>query len=170
MLLTRGYDRSGRRGVASLGTVGAREGAGCRCSRMAGMTIVETMMAVLVLTILAAAVGGLLTALARQTEINRQMAVVNSEVSNALSLIHAAPFESIGNLLVADGYVDQGGSVYRKALSAAPHNLANGALNVSFRNVTPPDLPDPLYIDVVIAWDCPPSGQDTRSFVTVRTR
>jgi prepilin-type N-terminal cleavage/methylation domain-containing protein len=145
-------------------------GGGGKAGR-AGMTLLETIMAIAVITILAAGVGGLLAALARQTELNRQMAVVNSEVSNALSLVHSAPYQSIGSTLVADGYVDRGNFSYRKDLSAAPLHLASGTLDVTFRNVVaPPALPDPLRVDVVIRWDCPPMGQATRSFVNVRTR
>jgi Tfp pilus assembly protein PilV len=140
-----------------------------RAAGNAGMTLLETMGAVMVLSLLVAGVGGLLTALARQTELNRHMAVVNAEVSNALSLIHAAPFASIGTALANDGYTDQGGFVYRKGLAGAPFNLPNGTLDVSLRNVVGATLPDPLFIDVVVTWDCPPSGTATRGFVTVRT-
>lgn len=134
------------------------------------MTLIEIMIAIIVLTLMAASSGGLLVALARQSELNRQMAVVNAEVSNTLSLIHAAPFDSIGADLAVDGFANQGNFVYQKNLAANPTNLSGGTLTVAFRNAAGIPLPDPLYVDVTITWDAPPSGQDSRSFVTVRTR
>lgn len=128
------------------------------------------MASIVVLTLLAATSGGLLATLARQTEINRQMAVVDSEVGNALSLIHSAPFETIDQVLAADGFADQGGYVFSKDLSGAPTRLPNGRIDVAFRNVTGTPLPDPLYVDVTISWDMPPAGRETRTFVAVRTK
>jgi len=128
------------------------------------------MASIVVLTLLAATSGGLLATLARQTEINRQMAVVDSEVGNALSLVHSAPFETIDQVLASDGFVALGGYVFRKDLSGAPTRLPNGRIDVAFRNVTGPPLPDPLYIDVTISWDAPPAGQQTKSFAAVRTK
>jgi hypothetical protein len=134
------------------------------------MTLLEIMIAIVVFVMLVVSSGGILAALARQSDLNRQMAVVDSEVSNALSLIHTAPFDSIGNGLVTDGYQDLGSNVFRKDLAGDPTELTDGQLNVTLRNVTGVPLPDPLFIDVVISWDCPPGGLVSRQFVTVRTR
>lgn len=134
------------------------------------MTLLEVAVAVVVLTLMCASAGGLLVALARQSELNRQMAVVNSETSNALSLVHAAPFDSIAAELQQDGYVDQGNFVYQKSLAGVPLSLPSGTINVSLRNANGIPLPDPLYLDINVTWDAPPSGQEVRNYVTVRTR
>ena len=136
----------------------------------AGITLLDIMVGIVVLTIVVVSSGGVLAALARQGELDRQFAVVESEVSNVLSLIHAAPFDSIGADLAADGFTDLGGFSYRKGLSDSPMSLTNGYLEVTLRDAVDIPLPDPLYMDVTVAWDVLPDDRITKRFVAVRTR
>lgn len=143
---------------------GARGAAG-------GMTLIEIMITVTVLSVFVAAGGLVLASLARQGELNHDLAVVNSEVGNALALVHAAPFDSIAQELLNDGSIDLGNFTYRKILTGAPTYLPQGSVTVQFRDVSAGGvLPDPLCIDVTAEWTNTHSGHQLRSFVTVRTR
>ncbi len=137
----------------------------------AGMTLIEVMITVTVLSIFVAAGGLLLATLARQGELNHDLAVVNSEVGNALALVHASPFDTIAQELLSDGSIDLGNYTYRKILTGAPTYLPQGSVTVQFRDVSVGGiLPDPLFIDVTAEWTNTHSGHQVRSFVTVRTR
>jgi hypothetical protein len=114
--------------------------------------------------------------LGNQSEMNRQLAVVDAEVSNALSIVHTAPFETIGQELISNGFTAVGGFAYRKNLSVNPSNLPNGQITVTLvgavaaPNGGNPVLPDPLTLNVTISWDMAMSAPATRTFASVRTR
>ena len=134
------------------------------------MTLLETLMAILLLSLLAATAGGVFSSISKEGKINREATVANAEASHALSLINKAPFDLIPNALVADGYVPAGGFVYKKDLSEPPRNLRGGHIEVGLRGVTGAPFPDPLSISVVVTWATPFEGTDSRSYVTVRRR
>ena len=145
--------------------------AGISHAAASGMTLVEIMISATVLVVFVAAGGLLLGSLARQGELNHDLAVVNSEAGNALSLIHAAPFDTIATQLGNDGYTALGDYLYRKILTGGPTYLPQGSIVVTFRDVTAEGgLPDPMYIDVRVDWTSVRAGHQTRNFVTVRTR
>ncbi len=141
-----------------------------------GMTLLEIVVALSMLATLLVALGASLGTLGNQSELNRQLAVVDAEVGNALSVIHTAPFDAIGQDLVGHGFVSVGNFSYRKDLGAAPSSLPNGQVTIALLGVTvnPADgtvvLPDPLGLNVTIAWDMALTSTTSRTFATVRTR
>lgn len=139
------------------------------CSRL-GMTMIEVMLAVSVLSMLVVSTGGAMLALMRQNEFNQQLALVDSEAGNVLSLVHAAPFDSIGTELQANGFVDMGNDTYQKDLGVAPFFLPQGTVSVTYLGVAGGVVPDPLQLNMVVSWNRMQASPMVRTFAAVRTR
>ena len=141
-----------------------------------GVTLFEIVIALSVLTILLVSLGAALGTFGRQTEMNRQLAIATSEAGNALSLIHTAPFDAIGQDVAQHGFVSIGNFAYRKDLAGAPSNLPDGQISMTLLGVTvdPADgavkLPDPLTMNVTVSWTMAGGATASRTFATVRTR
>mgnify|MGYP001199934521 FL=1 len=140
-----------------------------------GVTLLEIAIALAVLAILLISLGASFGALGRQSEMNRQLAVVTSEVGNALSMIHTAPFEAIGQELALNGYTALGGFSYRKDLTGIPFCLSDGQVAAALLGVTGAEgsgvvMPDPLNINVTVSWTSAAGAALSRTFATVRTR
>ena len=118
----------------------------------AGLTLLEVVLAIVLLTSLALATLVLLVPIARQSRVNREVHTADTEVKKVLERIHATPFNDLLTL-------------YPPGTSQPMTGLASGQLVVNY--VDP--AADPLEIQVTFSWSSPNLGSMKKTFTTART-
>ncbi len=118
-----------------------------------GLTLVEVMLAVAILTIVALSTAALVVPISRQARIGREMDVADAEVRCILEKVHALPFSTVTAL-------------YPDNAEIAVAGLRAGKIVVSYEDVAA----DPLVMFVDLTWDSPNMGPMSRRFATVMTR
>ena len=117
-----------------------------------GFTLIEIIISVVLLSSLA--MGTLLTIVpvAKQSRLNKEVEIANTEAQKVLEKVHAVPFNDIT-------------TIYPDEASLAIANLTNGIVTVTYDDVTA----DPLFVRLTVAWDGQDGGNYARSFLTVKT-
>ncbi len=117
------------------------------------MTLLEVVVAVVVLTSLAFAATLVSLPVSRQTRISREVAIANGEAKRILEKVHAVPFPRIASL-------------YPNGAELPVIMLQNGKITTTYED---PNA-DPLVLRAVLTWDSPDLGPMMRTFFTVRTK
>jgi Tfp pilus assembly protein PilV len=117
-----------------------------------GLSLLEVVVTIAVLTGVALGAALLLAPMARQARINRETSIANVETQRVLEELQAAPLRDIVAL-------------YPQGSVRPIPQLPGGSLRVSY--VDP--AADPLVVDVELTWNSPDLGSMQRSFHTIRT-
>ena len=120
--------------------------------RRRGLSLVETVITITILTSVTLGTTLILVPVARQSRIQRETTIANVEARRILERLHAIPF---GDIV----------TTYPDETDIELDNLPGGRLLVSY--VDP--AADPLEIHVDLKWTSPDLGSVTVTFVTVRT-
>ena len=118
----------------------------------AGFSLLEMIIVIGLLTAVALGTMILLIPIARQSRINRETEIANSEVQKVLEKFQATPFHEI---------VD----TYPEGTELTVDGLAEGTITVNYAD----PAADPLAIQATLAWESPELGSMQRVFDTVRT-
>jgi type II secretory pathway pseudopilin PulG len=117
-----------------------------------GISLLEVIVGIAILTSLALAAILIIVPVSRQARINREVATANTEARRVLEKVQAAKFKDIV-VLYPNG-------------SAAPIiSLPGGKVTTTYEN----PAADPLILRAVLTWDSPDLGPMMRTFFTVRT-
>ena len=120
--------------------------------RRAGITLLEVMLTIAVLTVVALSAVLLLVPIAGQTRVTREVHLANTEAQRALEGVLATPFHEIT-------------TEYPPGAAFAVDTLPEGQIVVNY----PDPLSDPLEVHVTLSWSSTSLGDMQRTFVTVRT-
>lgn len=117
-----------------------------------GLTLLEVVIAVAILTSLALASTLIFVPVSRQARVNREVAIANSEAKRVLEKVHAIPFKDVT-------------TVYPHGREVVVSALPQGKITTTYED----PLADPLVMRAVLTWESPDLGQMLRTFFTVRT-
>ena len=117
-----------------------------------GLTLLELTIAMTLLTVLALGSSLVLIPMARQSRINREIAVADSEARRLIERIHATPFRDVVTR-------------YPDGAKVPVDDLPAGSLNIHYADPTA----DPLEIRAVLRWDSPDLGAMTVELDTLKT-
>ena len=123
-----------------------------RQERERALTLLEVTLTLAVLTALALSVALLIVPVARQSRLNRELGLANSEARKVLEQVQTAPFSK----LLTD---------FPPGLEIPVDELPEGKLVVSYAD----PQADPLIVQVDLVWNSPEIGRMQRSFHTART-
>jgi type II secretory pathway pseudopilin PulG len=120
--------------------------------RVRGMSLLEVVIALGILTALALATVLILVPVSRQGRINRETSTADAAVQRTLEEIHATPFNDL-----LDQFPDGSDEIVP--------DLPDGSLAVSYADPTA----DPLEIELTLSWMSPEIGAMEVVFNTLRT-
>ncbi len=123
-----------------------------RQHRECGLTLIEVMVTVAILTSLAMGSMLVIVPVARQTRLSKEVEIANTELRRVLEKVQAAPYNEVTTL-------------YPDGTELPIQDLENGLITISYTDPTA----DPLFLRVSITWEGQDSGTYSRSFSTVRT-
>ena len=121
--------------------------------RQCGLSFLEVMFTIAILSIAALSATLLLVPIARQANLRREIQTANSSAKNVLEKIQATPFTQIV-------------TTYPQSYVETIPELPSGGLTITYTDPTA----DPLLIEVGLAWQNAEAGSIQRTFNTVRTR
>jgi len=122
-------------------------------NRERGISLLEVMIAVAVISLATLSATLLLVPVARQSNLRREIELANTSAKRILERIQSTPFESILG-------------TYPPSYGETITGLPGGALTVTYTD----PATDPLLIQVALTWDNAQMGTLQRTFDTVRTR
>lgn len=117
-----------------------------------GLTLLEVVVTITILTSLTLGMTLVLVPVARQSRISRETTLANAEARRIIERILALPFRDIV-------------TTYPDKSDVKMQDLPDGTLSVNYVDPTA----DPLEIHLDLRWTSPDMGSVVVSFVTVRT-
>ena len=120
--------------------------------RSSGMTLLEVIIAVAILTSLALSATLVFVPVSRQARVNREIAAANIEAKRVLEKVHAIPFKDIIK-------------VYPQGRQVVINTLQGGVMTTTYEDPTA----DPLVMRAVLTWQSPDLGAMQRTYYTVCT-
>jgi len=117
-----------------------------------GFSLVEVMIAVVILTILTFTTALVLVPVGREHRSTRETSVANAAAQNILEELHATPFNEILTR-------------YPDGQSIEINELQNGSVQVSYEDPTS----DPLIVQIDLSWESRDLGPRSQTYFTVRT-
>ncbi len=121
-------------------------------SREGGFSLVEVMIAVVILTILTFTTALVLVPVGREHRSTRETSVANAAAQSILEELHATPFNEILTR-------------YPDGQTIEITELQNGSVQVTYEDPTS----DPLIVQVDLSWESRDLGPRSESYFTVRT-
>jgi prepilin-type N-terminal cleavage/methylation domain-containing protein len=137
-----------RKGAQTMNYMVERHGS--RAER--GMTLLEVVIAVAILTSLALSSTLIFIPVSRQARVNREISVANNEAKRVMEKVQAVPFKDVTR-------------IYPNGRVIVIGVLPNGTITTTYSD----PAADPLVLRAVLSWDSPDLGTMTREFYTVRT-
>lgn len=126
---------------------------GKRRSAETGVSLLEVVIGMSILTCLSLAAVLVFVPVSRQARINREVAIASREASAVLEKVHAVPFTKVLDIFPDGGEIPLA-------------SLPSGRVLTTYED---PDA-DPLVFRAVLIWDSPNLGSMSRTFDTVLTR
>lgn len=123
-----------------------------RRSREAGLSLLEVVLTMALLTSMALGTSLLVIPIARQSRVGREIQAANTAARDVLEKIQATPFKDIL-------------TTYPHSSEHTVPSLENGAVRVLYDD----PAADPLLVRAEVSWSSPDFGNMTRTFHTVRT-
>jgi prepilin-type N-terminal cleavage/methylation domain-containing protein len=117
-----------------------------------GLTLLEVVIAVAILTSLSLAATLVFVPVSRQARVNREVALANSEARKVLEKVHAVPFRNVTR-------------IYPNGREVIVNNLKDGKVTTTYED----PAADPLVLRAVLTWSSPDLGAMQRTYYTVRT-
>jgi len=123
-----------------------------------GFSLLEVMIAVMVLTCLTLSSILVAIPISRQNRINREITTANNEARRIIEVIQWAPLDTITSMFPSGAEIPVN-SIYAGLLQ-------NGKFVVTYDDPSE----DPLRLQMSLSWDSPDLGHMSRTFYSARTR